>query len=63
MFGTIYRNSQLYLLKDTLLSFGLGLICPFGIYLIPGFFRIPALSSPENKRIYLYNLSKLFHYL
>ena len=59
MFGVIYRNTQIHLLKDTLLSFGLSLIIPFGLYLIPGFFRIPSLSNRRNKREYLYNFSKV----
>ena len=58
MFGAIYRNTQLHLLKDTLISFGLSLIYPFFTYLLPGFFRIPALSNRKNKRKYLYNFSK-----
>ena len=63
MFGAIYRNTQYHLIKDTLISFGLSLIYPFFIYLLPGFFRIPALSNPKNKRKYLYNLSLLFQLL
>ena len=59
MFGAVFRNTQFYLLKDTLISFGLSLIYPFGINLIPGFFRIPALGNPKKKREYLYKLSKI----
>ena len=59
MFGAIYRNTQLHLLKDTLMSFALSLIYPFGIYLLPGIFRIPALSAPKKNRKLLYNFSKL----
>ena len=59
MFGAIYRNTQYHLLKDTLISFGLSLIYPFIIYLIPGFFRIPALKNPKKKRKILYNFSKI----
>ena len=58
MFGVIYRNTQMHLLKDTLISFGLSFIFPFIIYLIPPIFRIPALSNTKNKREYLYNFSK-----
>jgi len=58
MFGAIYRNTQLHLLKDSLISFALGLIFPFVIYLFPGLFRISALSEPEDKRKCLYNFSK-----
>ena len=65
MFCSIYRNTQYHLLKDTLISFGLSLIYPFGIYLLPGCFRIPALSRRKrnnkrnNKRKYLYSISKI----
>ena len=58
MFGAIYKNTQLFLLEDTLISFGLSLLYPFIVYLIPGFFRIPALSDPKKKRKNLYKFSK-----
>ena len=58
MFCVIYRNTQIHLLKDTLMSFGLSLIFPFGIYLLPGLFRIPSLSNSQIKRECLYNFSK-----
>ena len=58
LFGVIYKNTQYHLLKDTLISFGLSLIYPFGIYLLPGICRIPALSKPKMKRKLLYNFSK-----
>ena len=59
MFGAIYRNTQFHLLKDTALSFILSLIYPFGIYLIPGFFRLPALADPNKKKERLYKFSQI----
>ena len=59
-FCSIYVNTQIHLIKDTLISFGISLIYPFPIYLIPGIFRIIALSDKKNKRIFLYNFSKIF---
>ena len=59
MFCAIYVNTQLHLIKDTLISFGLSLFYPFGINLIPGIFRIPSLFNHKNKRSYLYSLSKI----
>ena len=59
MFCAIYRNTQFHLIKDTLISFGLSLIYPFVIYLIPGLFRIPSLAEPKVKKSYLYRLSKI----
>ena len=57
-FGAIYRNTQYHLIKDTLISFALSLFYPLLINLMPGLFRIPALSNQEKKRVYLYKLSK-----
>ena len=59
MDGTIYKNTQLHLIKDTLISFGLSLIYPFGINLLPGLFRIPSLSDKKGKRKYIYAISKI----
>ena len=63
MFGAIYKNTQLHLVKDTLISFGLSLVFPFGTSLLPGLFRIPSLSNPKNKRKCLYIISKLLQIL
>ena len=59
MFGAIYRNTQLHLLKDTLISLTLSLVYPFALYLLPGIFRIPALSDEKKNKKCLYNFSKL----
>ena len=59
MFCAIYQNTQIHLIKDTLISYGIGFIYPFGIYFIPGMFRIPSLADKKNKRECLYNISKL----
>ena len=58
MFCVIYLNTQVQLLKDTLISFSLSLIFPFVIYLLPGLFRIPSLTNGNNEREYLFNFSK-----
>ena len=63
MFGVIYINTQYHLLKDTLLSYGLSLIYPFLIYLLPGIFRIPSLSNRNKKRECLYNFSKILQFI
>ena len=63
IFCAIYRNTQYHLIKDTLISFVLSLIYPFGIYLLPGIFRIQALSNHKNNNIYLFKFSQIFHYL
>ena len=58
MFGVIYKNTQIILLEDSLISFGLSLLYPFGINILPGIFRIIALSKNKNNRKCLYNFSK-----
>ena len=56
-FCAVYKNTQIHLITDTLISFGTSLIYPLGINLIPGLFRIPALKS-KNKE-FMYKISKL----
>ena len=63
IFCSIYRNTQIHLLKDTMISFFLSLLYPLLIYLLPGLFRIPSLSNPKNKREYMYKFSKILQIL
>ena len=45
-FCAVYKNTQIYLIKSTLLSYILSFIYPFIIYLFPGFFRISSFKDP-----------------
>ena len=58
-FCAVYKNTQIHLIKDTLISFGLSLIYPIGLCLIPGIFRIPALKASNGNKECLYKLSKI----
>ena len=58
-FCAVYKNTQMHLITDTLVSFGLSLTYPFGIYLIPGFIRMPALKRKNKNRECLYKISLL----
>ena len=58
-FCVVYKNTQIQLIKDSLIGFSLCLIYPLGLYLIPGLFRIPSLKSPKKNKNALYNFSKL----
>ena len=60
-FCAVYKNTQIHLIKDTLISFGTSKIYPFGIYLIPGIFRIISLKQ-KNKEC-IYNFSKILEML
>ena len=57
-FCTIYRNTQIHLMKDTLASYSLSLVYPFIIYIFPGIFRIPSLRSRNKDKECLYKISK-----
>jgi hypothetical protein len=45
-FCSVYKNSQIYLILNTIISFSFSLIISFIIFLIPGIFRIPTLNIP-----------------
>ena len=60
-FSYVYANTQIHLIKDTLISFGTSFISPFFIYLLPGMFRIPSLRN--NKRKILYGINQILQML
>ena len=62
-FGVIFKNSQMQLIKDTLISFGISLLYPLALYLIPGCCRLPSLKGKKKKREGLYNISKIIQLL
>ena len=55
-FCAVYKNTQIYLIKDTLISFSLSLLYPLGYYIIPGLFRLLALKNKNNECIYKISL-------
>ena len=60
-FCSVFVNTQISLLKDTIISYCLSMIYPFGLNLFPGFFRIPAIKS-RNKKC-LYRISKILAFI
>ena len=58
-FCAVYKNTQIILIKDTLISFLLSMLYPLGINLVPGFFRIPALRSSRRDKKCLYKFSNI----
>ena len=58
-FCSIFRNSQIFLIKDTLYSFLLSLLYPFGLQLLPGIFRIPSLRVQDKRRKCMYIFRKI----
>ena len=59
MFCAIYTNTQIHLIKDTIISFILSLIEPCCLLLVPGLFRIPSLSNQINDKNILYKWSQI----
>ena len=58
-FCAVYKNTQMILIKDTLVSFALSMLYPFGINLLPGMLRIPALRAQKKDQKCLYKTSTL----
>ena len=53
-FCSIYQNTQTILIIDTILSFCVSMIYPFGLYLLPTIFRILALRASKKDKVCLY---------
>jgi len=60
-FSAVYKNTQIHLIKDTVISFATSFISPFAIYLLPGIFRIPSLKNKDRK--ILYGINQAFQLL
>ena len=58
-FCAVYRNTQIHLIKDSVISFAVYLLYPFFLCLIPGIFRIPALKPGKSSRECLFKISKI----
>ena len=57
-FCGVYINTQIHLIKDSLVSFSLSLIYPFGIYLIPSVIRLFSLRAKKKNMKFIYKLSQ-----
>ena len=62
-FCAVYTNTQYILIKDTFISFSLSMIYPFGLYLLPGIFRITALRDKKHDKERLYIFSRIISFL
>ena len=58
-FCAVYKNTQYHLIKDTLISFSIGYITPFGTNIITAFIRFYSLKRYNKKNRMLFRLSKL----
>ena len=58
-FCAVYKNTQIHLISDTLISFGTSLLYPLVLCLLPGIFRIKALKNKEGNKETMYKISKI----
>ena len=58
-FCAVYNNTQIVLIKDTIVSFILSMIYPFGLNFLPGLLRIPALKAEKGDQSCKYKFSKI----
>jgi len=58
-FCVVYTNTQLILISDSFISFGMSMLYPFCLNLLPGFFRIPALRAKYKDKICMYKISNI----
>ena len=57
-FCGIYVNTQIHLIKDSIISLIISLLLPFFIYFIPCILRISALNVENSKHKFMYNFSR-----
>ena len=62
-FGAVYKNTQVILFINTLISLAISFIYPFIINIIPCFFRFYSLSDKKKQSQCMYTLSKFFQLL
>ena len=58
-FNAIYHNTQIYLIENTFISFGISLFYPFIINIIPSLIRIGAIKSTNKNQRCLYKASQI----
>ena len=51
-FSAVYINTQMHLIKDTLLSFGISISYPFLINFIPAIFRMQSLKRHDRECVF-----------
>jgi hypothetical protein len=63
-FFNVYKNTQIFVLRNTLISFGISLLIPIVFGFVPAMFRFTALASRESKnRLCVYLFSKILQVL
>ena len=58
-FNAIYRNTQTYLIENTFISFGISLVYPFVINILPMIIRMNSIHSSTKNNQYSYKFSQI----
>ena len=58
-FCAVYTNTQKILIKDSFISFGISMLYPFGLSILPGILRIPSLKAKNKDKMAYYKFSQL----
>ena len=59
IFCGVYRNTQVHFIKDSMISFSIGLIYPFILYFISASLRTCSLRDPKKRFKCIYSFSYL----
>ena len=59
IFNGLYENSQIFLIENTVISFGISLFYPVFWNIIPSILRICSLGNKKNNRQCIYKISKI----
>ena len=62
-FCAVYKNTQLFLIKDSMVSLLMSLIYPFGLYLFPAALRIISLKDKKKRLSLLYKISDIIPFI
>ena len=62
-FNAIYKNTQIYLIENTFISFGFSLVYPFIINIFPTIIRMCSIHSTYKNQEYFYKFSKIIQIL
>lgn len=61
-FCSVYKNTQIHLIKSLTFSFFISMAYSFGLIIIPVIMRIPSLRNKKDKKLF-YNISKFISYM
>ena len=62
-FCAVYKNSQVFVIENTLISFGISLLYPFFFNFLPTICRVCSLKDKKTANKFLYKLSKFLQLL